>query len=87
MREYQSALPKVPGAKAYIAHLLALTGKKNEALKIVAQLEKPESGEPPNAFDLACIYGAVGDRDTAFHWLAQASKDSELWFLKVHPPA
>ncbi len=85
MQEYQLALPKVPGAKAYIAHLLAVTGKEDEARKLAAELERPESGEAPNGFDLACVYGALGERDRAFYWLGQASKNSELWFVKVHP--
>jgi tetratricopeptide (TPR) repeat protein len=87
MAEYQLALPKIPDlVNARIATLLAAMGKRDEARKLLASLEHPKAGEPPaNAFDLAAIYAALGDRDTAFQWLDRAYDRRIVWFLKVHP--
>ncbi len=87
MAEYQLALPKAPeSVKPYIAHLLAVMGKQSEARKILAEMQNAGPGErPPSAFDLAAIYGALGDRDKAFQYLEQAYDDRIVWFLKVHP--
>jgi TolB-like protein/tetratricopeptide (TPR) repeat protein len=87
MAEYQLALPKIPDqVNARIATLLAAMGKREEARRKLDDLEHPKAGEPPaNAFDLAAIYAALGDRDSAFQWLERAYDQRIIWFLKVHP--
>jgi TolB-like protein/Tfp pilus assembly protein PilF len=87
MAEYQLALPQIPGSvNGRIATLLAAMGRRGEARKLLAQLEHPKAGEQPaGAFDLAAIYAALGDRDTAFQWLDRAYDHRIIWFLKVHP--
>jgi TolB-like protein len=87
MGEYQLALPKIPDlVNSRIATLLAAMGKRDEARKLLAALEHPKAGESPaNAFDLAAIYAALGDRDAAFQWLGRAYDRRIVWFLKVHP--
>jgi adenylate cyclase len=87
MAEYQLALPKIPGqVNSRIATLLAVMGKRDEARRKLKELEHPKAGEPPaNAFDLAAIYTALGDRDSAFQWLGRAFERRIVWFLKVHP--
>ena len=53
---------------------------------MLASLENPKAGESPtSAFDLAAMYAALGDRDTAFQWLNRAYEQRSVWFLKVHP--
>jgi TolB-like protein/Flp pilus assembly protein TadD len=87
MAEYQLALPRIPDqVKDRIATLLAVTGKQYEARQILATLEHPKAGDPPpNAFSLAAIHAALGDRDAAFEWLNRAYERRIVWFLKVHP--
>lgn len=87
MAEYQLALSKIPDqVNPRIALLLATMGKRDEARKMLASLEHPKVGESPaSAFDLAAIYGALGDRDTAFQWLDRAYERRIVWPLKVHP--
>jgi hypothetical protein len=66
--------------------LLAVTGRREEARKKLDELEHPkEGGSAVNAFDLAAIYAALGDRDAAFQWLDRAYDRRIIWFLKVHP--
>jgi TolB-like protein/Tfp pilus assembly protein PilF len=86
MAEYQLALPKMPDeVNGRIAILLAAMGKRDEARKKLDEVEHPKAGEAVNAFDIAAIYAALGDRDTAFQWLDRAYDRRIVWFLKVHP--
>jgi tetratricopeptide (TPR) repeat protein len=87
MTEYRAVEPQMPDAvKSRIAHLLAVMGKRGEALNILAKIEKPGPGAPPpDAFDIAVIYGTLGERDKAFEWLDRAYEQRIVWFLKVHP--
>lgn len=86
--EYRLAMSKIPDLSqaAPMAILLAVTGKQGEARKLLAVLEHPKPDQPPpNAFDIAAVYAALGDHDSAFHWLDVAYDQRIIWFLKVHP--
>jgi TolB-like protein len=50
----------------------ALAGRQDEARKLAAELEKEPT--PMNAWGLAGIYSALGDKDKAFRWLEEAYK-------------
>jgi TolB-like protein len=85
MEEYKTVQAKMPAfARPFLAHLLAVTGKRKEALVLLDQLEHP-SAELPNAFDVAAVYAGLGDKDAAFEWLERAYQRRIIWFLKVHP--
>jgi tetratricopeptide (TPR) repeat protein len=65
----------------------AMTGKRDEALGIVAHLKrKRERGFVPSS-SLAIVYGALGEKDEAFAWLEKAYQehDPQLTYLKVGP--
>jgi tetratricopeptide (TPR) repeat protein len=87
MAEYSAALPAYPAyAKARIAHLRAVMGKRSEALQLLRELEHPAAGEPPpNSYDVATVYAALGDRDSVFHWLNLAYEQRNVALLKVDP--
>ena len=83
--EYKIVEAKSPGmARVFRAHLAAAMGKTGEARALLAGLEHPP-GESPNPFDVAAVYAALGDRDSAFRWLDRAHDQRIIWFLKVHP--
>lgn len=87
MAEYSAALHAYPAyAKARIAHLRAVMGKRSEAHQLLNELEHPAPGElPPNAYDIATVYAALGDRDSAFYWLNRAYAERNVALLKVDP--
>ncbi|MBZ5577475.1 MAG: hypothetical protein LAP40_13015 [Acidobacteriia bacterium] len=63
-------------------HLLAVCGRRQEARKL---LETIDPTGPGDALDFAATYGALGDRDQAFVWIARAWEHRSSWMLKVHP--
>lgn len=87
MSEYTAAMLNAPAdVEPRMAHLLAITGKRAEALALLSKLEHPPpDAGPPNAFDLGVVYGALGELDKAFVWLDRAYDQRIIWFLKVHP--
>jgi len=85
LQEYKIVEAKSPpAARAFLAHLFAATGKRSEALALLKEMEHP-AGDVPNAFDIAAVYTALGDKDSAFQWLDRAYDRRIIWFLKVHP--
>jgi TolB-like protein/tetratricopeptide (TPR) repeat protein len=85
MAEYQLCLPKMPETKTNLAHLLAVMGKRSEARRMLAEIEQAGPGQVFNAFDIACVYAALADREHAFQWLERAVDDRAVWALKVNP--
>jgi len=63
----------------------SVTGKRDEARRILARLEKlHEQGLVPSG-SIAILLGALGEPDEAFGWLEQAyrERDPQLTYLKV----
>jgi hypothetical protein len=48
---------------------------------------KSRSGEYPSAFDIAIIYGALGDKDRAFEWFTKSyeERSRQMMYLGVSP--
>src|SRR5215472_597987 len=84
-QEYKALAAQFPLTwKLRMMHLLAVCGKKEEAVQLAAQVEKTEPAADP--LDFAATYGALGERDRGFQWLQQAcEKRRSCWMLKVHP--
>ena len=86
MAEYRMLPDDTAAARVALAHLLAVSGRKEEARSRLAGMEHPAPGaDPPRAFDVAAVYAALGDRDRAFLWLNRALDTRSIGLLKVHP--
>jgi tetratricopeptide (TPR) repeat protein len=68
-----------------LAHAYAMTGKRAEAQKILAQLSELSKERYVSPATVATIYAALGDKDQAFAWLEKAHqvRDGLLVRLKV----
>jgi len=78
---------KDPRALANVGYIYAAAGKKDEAIKILSEVEEL-TGEHYNLdTQIAAIYTALGDKDQAFAWLekAYADHDHGVADLKVNP--
>jgi TolB-like protein len=74
---HQKAAWASRAVKWALGHTCALAGKREEALSIAAELEKDPT--PMNAWGLAEIYTALGDKDTAFKWLEEGFRIHFSW--------
>jgi tetratricopeptide (TPR) repeat protein len=57
-------------ARAYVA-----SGKMNEAMKLLSDLEKRSNADLTNAPHIAMIYASMGNNEQAMHWLEKAYEE------------
>jgi TolB-like protein/Tfp pilus assembly protein PilF len=87
---FQRALQLSPGSplmRAALGRTLALSGKPNEARRILHDLEELAAGRYVSPFELASIHFALQQTDEGFTWLTKAFQDRcfELICLRVDP--
>lgn len=70
-----------------IGYVYAVSGNKSKAYKAIEQLKNLSRQRYVSLYDIAIIYGALGDKDQAFAWLEKAfdARDEQLTWLKVDP--
>jgi TolB-like protein/tetratricopeptide (TPR) repeat protein len=90
LREYETAIRLSGGntsAMAMKAHLLALSGDQNAALRMVDDLsEKPNQNRVPS-YDIAAVFARLREYTEMFNWLyrAYAERDSRLYAFPQDP--
>jgi hypothetical protein len=62
-------------------HAYALAGNKAEAQGILQTLLVCGKKSYASPFDIALIYVALGDKETAFSWLDKAVEDRSTWLV------
>jgi Flp pilus assembly protein TadD len=74
-------------AMAGLGHVYAVSGRKTEARKILAELQRLSEHSYVQATDVALVYAGLGDKDKAFAWLDKAYEEHSfaLSNLKVEP--
>ena len=79
--------PRTPIMQAALGRTLALSGKREDALRILQELHKLAEKRYVSPFELASLHFALGQTDEGFHWLAKAFQDRcfELISLRVDP--
>lgn len=77
MAAHEKAGAVSPAVRWPLGHTYALAGRKHEARKVAAELEKKPT--PMNAWGLAEIYTALGEKDQAFRWLEAGFKLRFSW--------
>ena len=74
-----------PRDLAGLGHAYALSGRRDEAWKILKEVKK--SSNPRDVLWVAEVYAALGDKDQAFEWLEKVYRDRNFTFefLKYEP--
>ncbi|MFN2531845.1 MAG: FlgO family outer membrane protein [Pyrinomonadaceae bacterium] len=69
---------------AGLAHAYAVSGRKDEARKMLAELRKKlAENNYVSAYSVAIIYAGLGDKDKTFEWLERAYADRS-YYLPVY---
>lgn len=70
-----------------LGHVYALSGKKAEALAVLAELTQTSRQEYVPADSIALIYAGLGEKEQAFTWLEKAYAEHafKMAWLKVDP--
>ena len=76
-----------PAVLAYLANAYARSGKREEAMKVVAQMHELARQRYVPAYGFGIAYAGLGDKDQAFQWLERSLQDRawEITYLKVDP--
>lgn len=76
-----------PAATGVLIRAYAHAGRRNDALRLLAELQNRRKAGYVPAAAFVNGYLGLGDNDRAFAWLEQAYKEQSniLQFLKVHP--
>jgi TolB-like protein/Flp pilus assembly protein TadD len=79
--------PRSPIMQAALGRTFALSGKRQEALRILEELHKLAEKRYVSPFELASLHFALGRADEGFDWLSKAFQDRcfELISLRVDP--
>jgi tetratricopeptide (TPR) repeat protein len=64
-----------------LARAHAMAGRKDEARAIAADLEAKSPGRFVEPLEMALVYEALGERDTAFAWSERALKERSHWLV------
>jgi len=87
--EYQKArtLNDDPFVLALLGNIHAVSGRKDEALKILDQLNQLSKQRFVYAYGVALVYVGLGDKDQAFQWLEKSFQNHEARInrLRVDP--
>ncbi|HEX8845506.1 MAG TPA: winged helix-turn-helix domain-containing protein [Pyrinomonadaceae bacterium] len=87
--EFQKAklIDDRPEVSAMIGHTFAVSGRREEAVKILNNLEEQSKHHYISAYYIALIYAGLDDKERAFRWLEKAYSDRNEWlvWLKVDP--
>ncbi|MEK6285031.1 MAG: winged helix-turn-helix domain-containing protein [Acidobacteriota bacterium] len=69
-----------------LGHAYAVSGRKPEARRILAELDQQKQ-RYVSPYTIAAIYAGLGEKDKAFKWLEKAFDDRDIWLmnLKVDP--
>jgi tetratricopeptide (TPR) repeat protein len=78
---------RLPWVLGHLGYTLARLGRKEEAARIVAELERIPAGKEPPDYELGIIHTALGMRDQAFAELERAAGlySAETLRIKVDP--
>jgi tetratricopeptide (TPR) repeat protein len=63
------------GAIAALGHVYGVVGKRDEARKVVADLEERAKTKYVPPYLIAVVYAGLGDRDQTFTWLERAYEE------------
>lgn len=68
------------GQTGFPGYVYAVSGREDEAQKILKQLLEESKSKPVSAYNVAKIYVGLGEKEPAFAWLERAigERDSNL---------
>ena len=77
-----------PSLMGYLGRIYGLTGRKEEAQKILEDLRRMRGEKYTSAYALACVYVGLGDKDKAMNWLERGYQEHDgfsLGAIRVDP--
>lgn len=88
--EYENAhrLDDDPYVLGLLGHAYAVSGRRDDALKMLAQLNDESARRYVGAYRFAIVYLGLGNKEEAIRWLGKGFQDRagyEIGFIRVDP--
>jgi serine/threonine protein kinase/TolB-like protein/Flp pilus assembly protein TadD len=82
-----ASLDDSPLIMAALGHTYVMSGQRDEALRVLAEMKELSVHRHVSSYHFAIIHAALGDREQAFEWLEKAyeTRSEALVWLKVDP--
>jgi len=64
-----------------LGHAYAISGRKSDALRSIAELKELAKQRYVAPFDVAVVYVGLADKDHTFEWLQKALEDRSHWII------
>ncbi len=76
-----------PYVLAYLGHVYAVSGKRDEATKLLSQMHDLARQRYVPAYGFAFVYAGLGDKEQALQWLERSLQDRawDILYVKVDP--
>jgi TolB-like protein/Flp pilus assembly protein TadD len=73
--------------KAWVGRVYALSGRKSEALKVLAEMTELSKHEHVAPYPMATLYASLGEKERAFEWLEKVYQERSYYvvFLNIDP--
>lgn len=84
IEQYQQGV-KLSGSPlmlSLLGHAYASSGKRSEAQRILAELDKRKQ-RYVSPYTIATIYAGLGEKYQAFKWLEKAFDDRDIWLMNL----
>lgn len=85
--QYQKSvdlIPHFPMGLAALGHAFAVWGKKDEARKMLEQLNERSSQVYVSPYDVALVHIGLGETDRAFELLEKAFEERSVWMVRLN---
>lgn len=69
----------IPSSLGYLGHVYAAAGKKAEAQKVLEELKGLSTHRYVSAYNVACVYAGLNDKERAFEWLERAYQERSFF--------
>lgn len=76
-----------PDGLAWLGHMYGITGRLDEARKVLAELLERSQQVYVPPYDFAVVHAGLGEKDEAFEWLEKGAENHDYWlmFVKFDP--
>ena len=76
---------RTPFALSHLGYAHAKSGRKDDALKVIAELDQASPGKPDHDYEIGMVHVGLGDKEKAFAALdrAIANQATELLWINV----
>ena len=76
-----------PHAIGHLGNVYARWGRSDEARSVIQELKQEVQKSGIGRYEIALIFAALGDKDSAFSWLESAfqARDKGMLYLKIDP--